>query len=423
MVSSPVSTDGDQRPPGRPTSNKLFSILFDDTFRLLSPSSMADYQVRRRDRFGPVFSTNIFFRPAVFCTDETSLQQVASEEVTKDVRQFFPPHHQRLFGPSSLLVTSGAEHDRLRRLIQPALSPKMMQSYQPLLETAMDALLADWQQNCTDSTAMVPKVRSFFIQVTLQVILGTEAAPAADLAADISIWSQGLLAAPLTFVPWSFAAKAVRARNRIVDRIMVLMDRNTGEGLMGRLLEARDESQEALSRSAIIDNLLTILFAGSDTTASATISLWKVLAERPDLKQQLAAADDQTIRAMVEQVLEHYPPAPFAMRETQADLRIGDYRIPAGWLIAYGFAGSLLGGDGPSDWIATKVEEAVDPAASLAFGVGVRKCPGRFLAVLELTLLCRRLALAEFVLDPDQNLEQRYTPGLFPVDGFRVKFT
>ena len=202
-------------------------------------------------------------------------------------------------------------------------------------------------------------------------------------------------------------------------------------GVLYKLMLAKDENGEKLSDEEILDNVLTLLFAGSDTTASAAISLWKVLSEDPEgesLQRDLLNSSDEDLEQFVLNVLAKYPPAPFGMRlNGAADAEIGGYRLPAGWLIVYGFAGALLSRPDPEltrDWRRAKDERRGDSwkGSWTQFGTGPRQCPGRFLANLELKIVARSLAALQWKLQSGQNLEQRYTPGFFPVDGFRVEF-
>jgi cytochrome P450 len=113
--------------------------------------------------------------------------------------------------------------------------------------------------------------------------------------------------------------------------------------LLAKLLQARDDeasSNASLTHEEVIDNLLTLVFAGADTTSSAAISVWLVLSQQPELKEQLKKNPGKT-EAFVQGILEAFPPAPFNMRKTQEELQLGDYRIPAHWLVGYQFAASL----------------------------------------------------------------------------------
>lgn len=380
---------------------------------------MGSYQVASKERYGPVYKTNIFFRPAVFVTDEASMADLASEESSKNLQAFFPPHHQKLFGPQSLLVQSGEPHARLRRLIQPSLSPGVIKRYQQVIDNSTHDFLHELDQEYTfNYVAMVPKVRSFFVSLVLQVLLGTTDLENDELADDLSVWSKGLLAAPLTFIPWSTAGKALRARKRVVKQLETLIEREPTDGLLGRLVTYQDDNGDRLSTDDVIDNVFTLIFAGSDTTASAATSLWMILSLHPEVKSELKSHPEK-MDALVDEVLQAHPPAPFSMRLNKDEpLVVGEYSIPSNWLVVYGFAGVLYSNS--TDW--TDMSEGSVPSSSLAFGGGPRMCPGRFLATIELIAFGRELLNLDWRLDPKQDLDQRYTPGYFPVDGLRLKF-
>ena len=401
-------------PPGRPT-NRFLSLFFDDSIRLLNPKDMK--LLKRKEQYGPIFKTNIFFRPTVFMTDIESIQELGKQEPTKSMNAYFPPHHQKLFGEQSILVQSGETHRRLRGLIQRALTPNIVSYCQPILETSISnfvAQVAD-ESKVNGYVTIVPKLRSFFISIMLQVVLGTtDVSP--KLAKDVEIWSRGLLAPPLTFIPWSTAGKAMRARRRVATQILSLMQLPSS-GLLKQLMDARDEDGKALSHDEIVDNIFTIIFAGSDTTASAVTSMWMTLALDPQLSQDLIYNEEKQER-FVTQVLEAMPPGPFSFRELTEDVTIGSYTIPSKWLVVYGYAAALE--EKPYPTTKTLASSPKD-GATIVFGTGPRRCPGRFLASLELDVFARELVKYKWELDSAQNLVQRYTPGFFPVDGLRLK--
>lgn len=429
-VSDPTSaspTDKKPLPPGRPTI-RFLNILFDDTTRLLNPRDMK--LLKRKEQFGSIFKTNFLFTPTVFVTDNTSIQELAKEEATKKLNAFFPPHHQKLYGRNSLLVQSGPTHTRIRKLVMNSMTPAMISSYDPIVTKAIHSFFQEQKEAAsTDSREMLGNMRTLFMSVILQVVLGTtDVSP--RLIQDMEMWSKGLLAPPLTFLPWSTAGKAMKARARIVQQLSDLMGSardagaisSTGTGLLAKLQQARDpDSNASLSQDEILDNLFTLVFAGSDTTSSAAVSIWIVLSQNPQLKEELKNATSDQLEAFVQGILEAFPPAPFNMRTTTEELEVGGYRVPVKWQVAYGFAAALDGSPVPNELVSTSA--TTSPASSsLSFGQGPRKCPGRYLATLELKLFARALVRQEWELDPKQNLEQTYTPGFFPVDRLKVKF-
>lgn len=429
-------------PPGRRTPPYL-SFLFDDSLRLLNPKTMGSYQTKRAKEYGDVFKTNIFGSPTIFVTSEESLNLLGKEEARTRSRAgteaCFPPHHRKLFGPKSVLVQSGDVHDRLRRLIQPSLSPNMMETvYHPIVDQGLDDFLGGLKSVSTDDAGylkLVPELRSFFISIAIQILLGRSCEVPEGLADDLTIWSKGLLSAPLTFIPWSGAAKAMRSRKRIIDTMLPLLEQERqavqpSNSLLGRLVSAEDEETgKMLSNDDILDNVLTIIFAGSDTTASAATSLCMVLSQYPELKAHLQKNPKETDR-FVSTILQLYPPAPFGMRLVNENLSVKGYDIPKDWMVVYGFAGALAAKNDQvheADFWKSFVQEGKDlraPSGSVAFGAGPRMCPGRYLASLELTTLCQKLVSEDSIsleLQEDQNLQQTYNPGFFPKDGLKVK--
>lgn len=114
-----------------------------------------------------------------------------------------------------------------------------------------------------------------------------------------------------------------------------------------------DVDNDWLSTEAIIDNIFTLIFAGSDTTASVLTSTIKLLSEQPDLLTSLrrGLANDKpdddvtaTLETLVKDVMTRNPPAPFAMRLVGNEpLNVNGYVVPSNWLVAYGYAGTLFG--------------------------------------------------------------------------------
>ena len=99
--------------------------------------------------------------------------------------------------------------------------------YQPIVDETMDKFLNSLGGVETDEDGYfqaVPPLRNFFISIALRILLGKSSNVPHGLAEDLSIWSAGLLAPPLTFLPWSTAAKALRARKRIMNTMKPLLE-------------------------------------------------------------------------------------------------------------------------------------------------------------------------------------------------------
>jgi cytochrome P450 len=109
--------------------------------RLLNPKDMK--LLNRKEQFGPVFKTNFLYTATVMFTDETSIAQLAREEAANSKRNalqaFFPPHHQKMYGPNSLLVQSGPNYARIRKLVMSSMTPNMIARHEPLVAEAIQS--------------------------------------------------------------------------------------------------------------------------------------------------------------------------------------------------------------------------------------------------------------------------------------------
>ena len=445
---------GDTTLGGCPPGGRGKWPWFGDTFQLINAKTMASYQVKSREKFGPVWRTSIFFKDTVFVTGSENLKSAFIEEAKKSTSAFFPPHHKKLFGENSLLVQSGTYHAKLRRVISSSLSPSAVAQLEGLIHQNVCAFIAECkQQSPGESFKFADKCRAFFIKLAVAVLLGDDVSDKdlVSLAADISTWSKGLLSAPITFIPWSAASRAMRARKRVARRIASSIETYRQQGtnsssaaaaaparnnLLFRLVTTMDDvDNDFLSIEAIVDNIFTLIFAGSDTTASAMTSLLKTLSLDNDLQESLRKAVREStyplkesdpaclrIDGLIQDVFSKYPPAPFSMRQVgdEAITLPNGYHVPPNWLLAFGYAGTLLseGGAGSGTGSSSSSDK------SLAFGGGPRMCPGRYLAIKELKALVFELLGNNgfmWTLDGDQDLEATYTPGFFPVDGLRVR--
>ena len=439
-------TNIQEEPPLPPGRRGRWPIL-GDTLRILNPQTMGTYQVESQQKYdSSIWKTSFLFQNTIFVAGTTNLEQFTKEEMKKRTKPFFPPHHYKLFGSNSLLVTSGPTHTRLRKLIQPAVATPDL--YSSFIQTEINNFIDTCNQE-TSYFSATDMIRSFTLKVSLRVLFGSNIPQdlSERLLDDITIWSKGLLSAPTTAIPWTAAGKAMKARKRIYTIVETLIEKErldgpiigNGASILNRLVHSRDDELGGdvyLSTDDIVDNALTLIFAGSDTTASALTGAFYQLSIDPVLQQRLrsAACDvgredrmNQLIESFVAETQRAFPPAPFQARQVEEDLLVNGYRIPKGYLAIYSIAGTLLGDNDAYPQPKTfDVDRwlAKSPPPNWAFGGGKRMCPGKRLSFLESIMLLKAVLGPQgfqWELEPDQNLEFRYTPGLFPVDGLQMK--
>ena len=427
---------------------------------------MAQYQIDCKRYFGNIWRTSILFHDTVFVANDSLSKELYQVERTRKnaTSACFPPHHKALFGQHSVLVTSGQEHLRLRSLIGPTLVPKQYMS-------EISSSACEFIEQCSLKKGyfpLVPELKRFSLRVMLRVLFGNElwielksTRQLDALIDDINTWSLGLLAPPTSFLPWTIAGRAMRARSRIHDKVIDIMSQlrreNSGNStssnrkvsllanLMESIVKSEDGSSSCLFNDAIVDNILTLLFAGSDTTSSVLTSSFFVLAQDKALLKRLQGSVDdvKVIEAFLTETQRLYPAAPFTMRVVGAEdgLRLGQYHIPKSWYITYALAAILLDDESiypnrnkfdMDRWLSSPNKddirgESSNPSLSISpiwsFGAGNRMCPGRFLANAEGVSLLQEVLRKgwDWSLDPLQNLTYRYNPGFFPVQGLRIQ--
>jgi cytochrome P450 len=444
--------------------------LLGDTMRLLNPRTMASYQVSSRKRWNnQVWRTSVLFKKCVFVSGNEYIKKLASEEMSKrNTQACFPPHHKALFGKHSILVTSGEEHDKVRKVITPLLQPSLFKKEIDMAAAAfVEDCLLSCEQNPDEYFPLVPKFKQFTLRVVLRIVMGderweewsnTNTNRMAMLLEDFAIWSKGLLSAPTANIPFTPAYRAMSARNRIKCVLTEVieeerkalevenshladtssLDSGAKSSLIRRLLK-ESEKHPFITDDVIVDNILTFLFAGTDTTASILTSSFYELAKNPTLLNRLQSCvnsdvegtehkSDDVLLAFISEVQRVYPAAPFTMREIiREGINMGDGlgTIPPGYLVTYSIAGTLL--DDEISYPRPRVFDldrwlVRDKPHVCAFGGGNRLCPGRFLANAE-SIALLRLVLSEHGFNwklKEDHSDFLYKPGHFPVDDLMV---
>lgn len=359
-------------------------------------------------------------------------------------------------------------------MITPALQPSL---YEEEIRMAVIAFLSRCK-NEKDYFSLVDQFKQFTLSVALRIVLGeyhwqewmksgNNNTRLVALLDDFSIWSKGLLSPPTSFIPFTASYYAMKARKRISNILLEVIEeekqvlnsqgesscnRNQKKCLIERLLPATTKNaanKSSLTDEAIVDNVFTLVFTGTDTTASVLTSAFFELAKNDELRERLQAcvekekftennndAANETLCAFLSEVQRCYPASPFTMRnivDTGANgIDLGDKygRVPPGFNITYVIAGTLLDDEvsysNPSQFDMDRWLKKRDskPPQNWAFGGGCRTCPGRFLSVAEsVALLCAVLNRKhgfQWMLKSGQDLTFSYTPGCFPKDGLMV---
>jgi cytochrome P450 len=372
---------------------------------IFRPEALMERGQRER---GDVFTLHLPLGPIVAVSDP----QLIKEVFTGDAGVLRAGEGNRplepVVGPDSLLLLDGPRHLRRRRLVLPPFHGERLQAYAGDMAQITADDLARWPTGTP--FPLEPRLRAITLAIILRVVFGIEDAHRAatlgglipQLVPDGGVASLLLLPAMRRdFGPRSPWRRFLAARAAI-DRMLYdeIAARRADPGLQERadilslLLQARDEDGAPLADRELRDELMTLLIAGHETTASALAWTFALLHHRRDLIAR-ARDDDALIDAIVTETLRLKPPLPLAVRRTSQPIRLGDHLLPAGARIGLCIHLTHRRADlyGP-DALAFRPERFMDddtPATYgwLPFGGGIRRCVGAAFAELEMRTVLR----------------------------------
>jgi cytochrome P450 len=363
-----------------------------------------------------------------------------------------------LLGANSLIVLSGDRHQRQRQLLLPPFHGERVMGYAQLIQEISDRAIARL------TPGSVITMRKLSQEITLQVILNTVFGIASgeryEKISELLAFALDLLASPikmtLLYFPklqkdlgsWSPWGQFVRKRREIDDLLMAEIqerranfDPERGD-ILNLLLTAKDAEGEGMSDVEIKDELLTLLFAGHETTATAIA--WAVywLYSKPDIlakvKEEIATLGDNPdllalqklpyLQAFCSETLRIYPVAMLTFpRCNRQPVSIMGQEQPIG--------SNLMG----CIYLVHRREDIYPQADQfrperflerkysayefLPFGGGNRRCIGDALAMLEMKISLASILKYDWELAEAGPVKpQRRGVTLSPKTGIRIKF-
>lgn len=392
--------------------------------------------------FGDVVDVSALGRRAYLVSHPDGVGRVLVDDADRFRKPTFERRFlDRAFG-QALPLAEGEAWREMRDTLQPAFAADRIRRLQSTVLAVVDERIADWTtgaeagDSVTDAEAgeaaigaeagdatspgdatvsLGPELRRLSFDVLARSLLGVSSVPAEtraafeDLAAKLSVPHAVLPDWLPTRTNWRYARALTHLREYVAD---VLADREGagGEGSdVASLLVAAQEGPAPFSDDSVRDELLGLLFAGHEATASALTyalclldahdSVRSAVLDEAESFFQTDGADPSalsTTRAVVDETLRLYPPNHLIPRETRSDVTVDGYRLPAGSSVYC------------SQWVVHRDErwwrdpDRFDPGrfdgtrdrpewAYFPFGGGKRHCIGLRLARLELVLAVARL--------------------------------
>jgi cytochrome P450 len=401
-----------------------------------------------RERYGDAFSVKFlgFQSPMVMISDPAAIKALYTERANA-----LPPGRnlvlEPIMGPRSLLLLEGDEHLARRKLMLPPFHGERMRSYQPIVEQIVNDEIDSWPLG--EVFAIHPRMQAVTLEVILRVVFGVGSGPRLErlrgllgrvLSETASPATQLLALATRRFGgrgPWA----RFEAMLSDVDAELhaLIAERRSDPDLEERgdilsaLMLARFEDGEPMSDSELRDQLMTLLLAGHETTATAIAWSFDLLLRHGDaldrLRGSLEDGDDDYLQATVTESLRLRPVVPIAGRRLAGELSVGELTLPAGTDVTPAIWLTHTNRDVYPEPFAFRPErfldEGPDTYAWIPFGGGIRRCLGASFAEFEMRIMLREvLARCElYKASPAPERVGRRNITLSPRDGTPVVVT
>jgi cytochrome P450 len=350
-----------------------------------------------------------------------------------------------IYGSGSMFVQEEPEHLRRRKLLTPPLHGAALSSYVPIIENSTRAAMRSWPVD--RPFEMLQAARSLMLDVIVKVIFGVDDPDEVrrlgrpfERLLNLGVSEQLTLRYALRRLGmlrlWPSRA---RANREIDDVVMPLIAQRRNDprlaeqvDILALLMCARGDDGEQLSDSEIRDDLITLMLAGHETTATTLAWAFDLLLHHPDalrrVRSDAISGEEAFTTAVINETLRVRPPAPLTARVAAKPFPIGGYCVDAGTRIVvhiiainrnpqiYKHSNEFR----PERFLGIRPQTY----AWVPFGGGVKRCLGASFSMRELiTVLHVLLREGEFsAVDEKPEKIVRRSIMLAPRYGTRVRF-
>ena len=413
---------------------------------------------RCAERYGKPFSLRLLGFPelVVVYTPETMKAVFADDGETLAAGKF-NQSLAAMLGDKSVLMLDGREHMRHRKLLLPPFHGERMERYGQAMLEATDAAIDGWRVG--DTFSLHPSTQDITLRVIIRTVFGLAEGPRFDemvvrmkRVLELGSWPPLLIPAMQrdlgAWSPWGKFRRAIAAGDEYIFHEIRERRRTgaRGDDVLSLLLDARDDTGAPMTDDELRDELVTLLVAGHETTATALAWAVRWTLATPGLVARVradiarACAEDGTARltakrasdlpivdAIAREAMRLNPVVPLVGRVLERDTRIAGYDLPAGTPIACSI---ILAHRRPEAWPDPDrfdperfFGKRISPAEFFPFGGGVRRCIGMAFALYEMRIvLARVLERVDLSLAPRGEITvERRSITLMPKDGLRVR--
>jgi len=393
---------------------------------------------RCRERYGKRFTMRLLQTPPfVHHSEPEHLREI----FTAPPEVLHPGQGARILEPvvgaNSVILLDERPHLSQRKLMLPAFHGEKMQALSGLVEEVAGREVARWPKN--EPVALHPRLQALTLEVILRAVFGLDAGQRLDALRNRLAGILEYGARPSSMLPmfqrgrrWRQFAEARGQADALIYETIDERRANGGDDILAMLLSARHEDGSPMSPVELRDELMTLLVAGHETTASELAWAFERLTRTPDVLDRLTAEidsgdGDAYVTATVYETLRRRPVLPNAApRLVMEPVEVGGWRYEPGVCL---IADSYLLHHDPDvypDPYAFRPERFLDEQPGtytwIPFGGGRRRCLGASFAMLEMKIVLRAV-LAQMELAaaaPGEEGARRRSITLSPRAGSRT---
>ncbi len=384
-----------------------------------------------RRRFGDAFSVSFpgFERPMVMLSNPDTIRALYTAH-----EHGLPPGRTisllPVMGPNSVLLLEGREHLARRKLMLPPFHGERMRSYESIMRQATERQIDRWPEG--QSFALHPHMQAITLEVILEAVFGvTDQARSERLRERLPVLlgETSSTSGQLRFLLASRLGRGdplarMREITAGIDELLFaeIAERRSDpklderEDILSLLISARFEDGAAMSDRELRDQLVTLLLAGHETTATGLAWAFDLLLRHPStlarLTAEVDAGEDAYLRAVTWESLRLRPVVPLAGRRLASELDGGGLTLPAGTDVTPAIWLTHTREDLYPEPYAFRPERFLDDQPSgygwIPFGGGVRRCLGASFAELEMRVVLETV-LRRTVLEPVSHRAERVT--------------
>ncbi len=386
------------------------------------------FMERCRERYGDVFTLKIRNENTwVFLCDPDDIKRVFTGDPAVlragEANAVLEP----VVGPRSVLLLDEPSHMADRKLMLPPFHGERMQRYDQLMVDLARENVARWPVG--EPFALLPRMQAITLEVIMQAVFGIVEGPRLEHMRELLRGMIDWVTNPRRLAALAALGPARIERNRRFRGVMDPVDeavlaeirrRRTEpdlaerEDILSMLVQARYEDGTAMSDRELRDELMTLLVAGHETTATSLSWALERLLRHPEKLERLRAetlsGEEEYLDAVVKETLRLRPVLPIVLRKLSEPMEFGGHLIPAGVAVA------------PCIYLLHRREDIYPEPRAFAperflerpagtytwipFGGGVRRCLGASFALLEMKRVLQTV-LADVELAPAEARSER----------------